>query len=417
MSKPRSPTSVLVLGAGMVGTCTALHLAQRGHAVTLIDRREPGRETSYGNAGIIQREAVEPYAFPREWATLVRVALKRGADVNYHLGALPALASPLLRYWRHSAPARHARIALAFERLIAHCLSEHEPLIAQASADDLLRRDGYLAVFREATSLRVARDDAQRVAGACGVRHAVLDGDQLAQAEPALRRRLAGAIHWLDPWSVSDPGELVARYGALAQRLGVQVLQGDAATLRATAGGWQVRGTDGPVEAEHAVVALGPWSDALLRALGYRFPLFVKRGYHRHYTGGQAPRLSLLDADGGVVIAPMQRGVRITTGAEFARLDAPPTPVQLTKAHALASELLDLPQPVEPEPWLGARPCTADMLPVIGAAPRHRGLWFNLGHAHQGFTLGPVSGRLLAELIEGSVPVVDPAPYAPQRFA
>jgi D-amino-acid dehydrogenase len=153
-----------------------------------------------------------------------------------------------------------------------------------------------------------------------------------------------------------------------------------------------------------------------VRVLGYRFPLFAKRGYHRHYTGGQAPRLSLLDADGGLVIAPMQRGVRITTGAEFARLDAPPTPVQLARAHALASELLDLPQPVEPEPWLGARPCTADMLPVIGPAPRHRGLWFNFGHAHQGFTLGPVSGRLLAELIEGAQPLVDLAPYAAQRF-
>ena len=84
--------SVIVLGAGMVGVCTALHLQQRGHAVTLVDRREPGRETSYGNAGIIQREAVEPYAFPRSWAMLARVAMKRGADVNYHLGALPALA-------------------------------------------------------------------------------------------------------------------------------------------------------------------------------------------------------------------------------------------------------------------------------------------------------------------------------------
>jgi D-amino-acid dehydrogenase len=83
---------------------------------------------------------------------------------------------------------------------------------------------------------------------------------------------------------------------------------------------------------------------------------------------------------------------------------------------ALARELVDLPEPVEPEPWLGARPCTADMLPVIGPAPRHRGLWFNLGHAHQGFTLGPVSGRLMADLIEGQTPVVDPLPYAPARF-
>lgn len=416
MSAPRNPTSVLVLGAGMVGTCTALHLAQRGHSVTLIDRRVPGRETSHGNAGIIQREAVEPYAFPREWATLARMALKRGADVNYHFRALPALAAPLLRYWRHSAPARHACIAQAYERLIAHCLTEHEPLIAQAGATDLVRREGYMAVFRDPATMREALADARRLADDHGVRHAVLDGDQLAQAEPALRRRLAGAIHWLDPWSVTDPGELVARYAALAQRLGAQVLRGDAATLRATPGGWQVRSADGPVEAEHAVVALGPWSDTLLRALGYRYPLFVKRGYHRHYLGGQAPRLSLLDADGGLVIAPMRSGVRITTGAEFAHRDAPATPVQVARAHALASELLDLPQPLEREPWLGARPCTADMLPVIGAAPRHRGLWFNFGHAHQGFTLGPVSGRLLAELIEGQAALVDPAPYAPRRF-
>ncbi len=416
MSSPRTPTTVLVLGAGMVGTCTAIHLALRGHSVTLVDRREPGRETSYGNAGIIQREAVEPYPFPRDLATLLRVAFKRGADVNYHLRALPALAGPLARYWWNSSPARHAHIAQAYARLIAHCLSEHQALIEQAGADDLVRREGYRFVFREASTMRDAVADARRFADQHGVRHAVLDSDALAAAEPALRRRLAGGIHWLDPWSVSDPGELVARYAALLQRLGGRVVQGDAATLRPAGAGWAVRTGTGDVEAEHAVVALGPWSDALLRPLGYRYPLFVKRGYHRHYTGGAGPRLTVLDADGGLVIAPMQRGVRITTGAEFARLGAPPTPVQVPRAHALASELFDLPQAVEPEPWLGARPCTADMLPVIGAAPRHRGLWFNFGHAHQGFTLGPVSGRLLADLIEGTASVVDPAPYAPQRF-
>src|SRR5690606_31902443 len=193
-------------------------------------------------------------------------------------------------------------------------------------------------------------------------------------------------------------------------------VQGDAASLSSTASGWQVRTEEGTLDAEHAVVALGPWSDTLLRQLGYRYPLFIKRGYHRHYRGAEAPRLAMYDVDRGLVLAPMKQGVRITTGAEFARLGALPTPVQLDRALALARELVDLPEPVEPEPWLGARPCTADMLPVIGPAPRHRGLWFNLGHAHQGFTLGPVSGRLVAELIEGQTPVVDPKPYAPARF-
>ena len=117
-SRHMTKTSVLVLGAGMVGTCTALHLALRGQHVTLVDRREPGRETSYGNAGIIQREAVQPYAFPQEWPALANVALKRGAAVNYHLGALPALAHPLRLYWTNSRPARHAEISRSYARLI-----------------------------------------------------------------------------------------------------------------------------------------------------------------------------------------------------------------------------------------------------------------------------------------------------------
>jgi D-amino-acid dehydrogenase len=409
-------TSVLVLGAGMVGTCTALQLALRGHAVTLVDRGEPGRETSYGNAGLIQREAVEPYAFPRHLGTLARVALKRGADVNYHFGALAGLARPLARYWAYSQPHRHAVISQAYARLIEHSTLEHAPLIEQAGADDLVQRDGYRFVFRQAASLRQATDKARALAESHGLRHTVLDPDELAAAEPALRTRLAGAIHWHDTWAVSDPGALVSRYADLFVKSGGKLAQGDAATLSPTNHGWQVRTEKKVVSAENAVVALGPWSDGLLRQLGYRYPLFVKRGYHRHFRGGEAPRLAMYDVERGLVLAPMRQGVRITTGAEFARLDAQPTPVQLDRALALARELVDLPEAVEPEPWLGARPCTADMLPVIGPAPRHPGLWFNLGHAHQGFTLGPVSGRLMADMIEGQTPLVDPEPYAPARF-
>ena len=112
----------------------------------------------------------------------------------------------------------------------------------------------------------------------------------------------------------------------------------------------------------------------------------------------------------------MQRGLRLTSGAEFAPIDAPPTPVQLARAEALARELVDLGQPLPESPWLGARPCSADMLPLMGPAPRHDGLWFNFGHGHQGFTLGPVAGRLLAELIGGGPTWIDPAPYLPARF-
>jgi D-amino-acid dehydrogenase len=166
------------------------------------------------------------------------------------------------------------------------------------------------------------------------------------------------------------------------------------------------------------VIALGPWSDDVFRPLGYRIPLAVKRGYHMHYgaIGNAVLNHPLLDSDEGYLLAPMNRGIRLTTGVEFARRDAPKTPVQLDKVEPIARKLLPLSERRDAEPWMGARPCLPDMLPVIGPAPRHQGLWFDFGHQHHGFTQGPVSGRLIAEMICGETPFTDPAPYRAERF-
>ena len=408
--------SILVLGAGMVGTCTALHLQQRGFDVTLVDRRSPGLETSFGNAGLIQRESVEPYPFPQEPGFLLDAVLGRGAEVNWHPRGLLQMAGPLLKYWRNSRPDAHARAAAAYSRLIAHSLDEHAPLIEAAGAGELVTRRGFRFVFRSGRAFDEGVRRARRLEKDFGVRHDIEDAGALARAEPALTRPLAGAVHWLDPWAVSDPGGLVQRYAALFEARGGQLIEGDARTLRAVGGGWSVETVSGRIDAAQAVLALGPWSDPLIRTLGYRMPLFVKRGYHQHYPSAPSLGQPVLDAERGYVLAPMRRGLRLTTGAEFAAVDAPPTPVQLVRAEALARELIALGQPLPEPPWHGARPCTADMLPVTGPAPRHPGLWFNFGHAHQGFTLGPVAGRLLAEMIEGEAPWIDPAPYAPSRF-
>jgi D-amino-acid dehydrogenase len=407
---------ILVLGAGMVGVSTALALRQRGHGVMLLDRKAPGRETSYGNAGLIQREAVMPYAFPRDWRVLADVALGRGNDVRYQLSAMPALAPRLARYWAHSAPAAYAPLARAYARLIAHCIEEHAGWVEQAGAQDLVGRQGWVRGFLNPAALAEAAGPAQQLARAHGLGCEVLDGPALQGLMPALRGPLAGGIHWTDPWAVSDPGELVARYAGLLRDMGGEIVQSEVTALAPHGGGWQVQTPAGALQAEQVVLALGPWADAATRALGYRLPLFVKRGYHRHYAMARPLPMPLLLTEPGFMLAPMRRGLRITTGAEFARHEAPASPVQLTVAERIARDLLELGEAVEAQPWLGARPCTVDMNPIIGAAPRHRGLWFNFGHGHQGFTLGPASGRLLAELIGGETPYLDPVPYAPQRF-
>lgn len=413
-SRVRGP--VLVLGAGMVGTCTALHLAMRGRTVVLLDRREPGRETSYGNAGLIQREAVMPYPFPRRIAPLVNVALKRSAAVNYHWAALPGMAIGLFRYWLNSSPARYAAHARAYAKLIELSTLEHDALIRASAAEGLVTKSGYVHVFRSPESFSAAVERAGHLGAAHGVNYSVLSSEELATVEPALRLPMAGGLHWSDAWSVKDPSALVARYAAQFQHLGGVLASGDAMSLQPAGKGWSVQTTSGRVTAEDAVIALGPWSPALLGQLGYRLPFFAKRGYHKHYAADLMPRLPMYDADRGMVMAPTVQGLRVTTGAEFAKVNAPRTPWQLEHAERSARELLALGEAVETAPWIGARPCTPDMNPVVAAAPCHRGLWVNTGHAHQGFTLGPACGRLLSELMDKETPVVDPTPYDLARF-
>jgi len=407
---------ILVLGAGIVGTCAALELQLRGHRVVLLDRRPPGEEASYGNAGIIQGEAVEPYAMPRDWRFLLDVLLRRNPDVNWHAGGVLAARSQLVRYWRASAPSSHRAISREYAGLIAHATREHARMLALADAEDLLRRDGLRFAYRTRRGLDDALLQARRVDSEFGVPYSALDSAGMAAAEPAFRMPLAGAVHWLGAWRITDPGALVQRYAQLFLRRGGRIVLGDANSLRSRGILWQARTADGLVEADLAVVALGASAEEFTRRLGYRWPLFTKRGYHRHYIGGGMLNVATLDAERGYVMAPQQRGLRITSGAEIARPDARPTPRQLRGAEKAARELLDLGQPVESQPWVGCRPCCADMKPIIGAAPRHRGLWMACGHGHQGFTLGPASARLLADLIEGGSPFTEAQAFSPMRF-
>jgi D-amino-acid dehydrogenase len=410
---------IVVLGAGIVGVCCALHLQKRGRAVALVDRRGAAEETSFGNAGLIQREGVFPYGFPHDFGALARYALNRTIDAHYHPSALPRLAPFLWRYWHHSRPARHAEVARVYATLIEHCVTEHEALIEEAGARSLLKRGGWMKVYRSERERDQRFAEAEGLKMDFGVEHRKLDRKALQEAEPFLAPVLAGAIHWTQPARVDDPHALAQAYLKRFELLGGEFVQGNAATLQAGGDGWTLRTARGALEAGGAVVALGPWSDVLTRSLGYDLPLAVKRGYHMHYraAGDAALNHPILDVERGYFMGPMRRGIRLTTGAEFALRDAMRTPVQLARAEPIARELFPLAERLDVEPWMGSRPCTPDMLPVIGPAPRHANLWFAFGHAHHGLTLAAVTGRLVAQLVAGEAPLVDPAPFSAARFA
>jgi D-amino-acid dehydrogenase len=411
---------VIILGAGIVGVATGIHLLRRGRSVTLIDKNQPGRETSFGNAGIIQREGVRPHAFPRDLHTLMQVGLHLSTAARYEPLALPRLAPALLRYWWESSPEHYRRVVQSYAPLIARSIVTHAELMAEAGpeAEALVSKSGWLLAFRSDRGLRREAEKARQDHDQFGISHRVVEWPELKQMEPDLKGGLAGAIHWTDPWTVRDPGALVGEYFKLFQRLGGTFVSGAASGLVQDKDGWTAEVGGARHSGKQAVIALGPWAPDVLDRLGYRLPLFVKRGYHMHYgtEGGAKLNQLVLDAEVGYVLAPMARGIRLTTGAEFAMRDAAPTPIQLGKAEQAARELFPLGERLDPQPWKGARPCTPDMMPIIGKAPRHEGLYVGVGHAHHGFTLGPATGELLAQAMTGEATAIDIKPFGMERF-
>jgi len=408
----------VVLGAGIVGVSVAVHLQKRGRAVALVDRKLPGNETSFGNAGLIQREGVYPYAFPRDLGTLLRYARNQSLDVRYHADALLKVAPFLWQYWRNSHPEKHAAIARAYSTLIEHCVSEHRALAAQANASALLRPIGWMKVFRTEARHHDEIRFAEQWNREYGVAFESLDATRLQQIEPDLDKSLTGGVRYPQSDSVSDPNALVTAYAKYFEALGGRFFIGDANSLREPGEHWEVDTNAGTLAASSAVIALGPWSDMLSARLGYRLPLAVKRGYHMHYASKGDARLNqpVLDAERGYLLAPMAKGIRLTTGAEIALNEAPKTPTQLAAVEPIARTLFPLGERLDEQAWMGRRPCTADMMPIIGPAGRHKNLWFAFGHAHHGLTLGPVTGRLIAEMMTGTQTFIDPRPFRVDRF-
>lgn len=410
---------VIIIGAGMVGISIAWHLQQKNFQVTVLDRKAPGEETSYGNAGLIQREAIYPHPFPTALKEMLRILPNNQLDIRYRPTALMHYAKPLWHYFKFSAQKPYQQIVKEWSTLIEHATQEHEVMFTASDAQYLVRQKGWLQLHRDQKSLDAILKKSETLR-AHGVEFKQLTPEEIAILEPDLdASAFVGGIHWLNAWQVTSPGDLTKAYAENFQKMGGIIQQCTVTQLQETAQGqWLIETDKGNFETQNLVVATGPWSGDILKPLGYNFPLFPMRGYHKHYHSEDGKMLnhSIIDEDNGFVLSPQKLGIRLTTGAEFTFLKAPIRDEQLQADERIARKIFPLTTPVEETPWFGHRPCLPDMKPIISQAPQHKNLWLAFGHAHQGFTLGPATGRLLSEMINGETPYINPAPFSATRF-
>ena len=421
----RTIDSILVVGGGIVGVCNALALQRAGYQVSLIDRGTPGRETSYGNAGVLSESSISVLNSPGLLKALPKLLLGRSNGLRYSPLFVVRRLGWMLRFLAHCTPRRWRAAARALRALQVLSLAQHKDWIAEAGVQDLLRHGGWMKVFRSESSFAGYAGELA-LCDEVGVRYTVFDRDQLRQIEPGLKPIYEKAVLFDDTCGVSNPAALTDAYLALFTAAGGRVVEGRVTGLRQRADGWQVTlAGDAPLEGDAllegdgVVLAAGAWTAEIAGWLGYDVPLGWERGYHLHLAPSDGPQLNraVNDMDGGFAIAPMQQGVRITSGVELTDRDAPPDYTQIRKSVAMAREAHEMKGEIETDPWMGRRPTMIDSLPVIGPAPRHRGLWFNFGHQHVGLSMAPGSALAITAMVAGTAPPLDTTPFRAERFS
>lgn len=414
--------TVLVLGAGMVGVATALELQSRGADVTLLDRREPGRETSYGNAGVLARSSLIPLNNPGLALELPNLLGNRRASLRYDPGFVLRNPGWALRFLANGlAKTSYRQTVAALDGLIRLSIARHLEIITKCGLSTHLADYGWLHLFRsEAAFARGAQ--VRQMMRAHEVDMAELDAGALREMEPALNPIFPRALWIKGSYAIDDPGALVTGYARYFQRLGGRIEQAEAIAVEAEDGGAAIRSSQGLHRADRVVLCLGPWGRPFLERSGWRIQMAYERGYHRHYSG-RAERFDntqlvrpIYDAGGGYVLSPMRQGLRLSTGVELCDQAAPPDHRQLARAELSAREAIELGAAIEEEPWLGARPTFPDSRPAIGPLPGLPHVLIAFGHQHIGFSTGPGTAELIADMMEGVPSALDTEPFRPDRY-
>ena len=414
-----SAGSIAVIGAGIVGMSTALHLQRMGHRVTVLDPRAPGTMTSFGNAGGIVTGAVMPTSNPELWKQVPRMLLDPMGPLTIRWRYLPQLMPWLIRFLRAGSRNRIEPAARALWPLVSRAYDEHRTLARMAGADDIVRPEGWLKVYETEAGFMDSRAERELMAR-CGANIRILGPDEIHQLEPGLARRFTHGLYQPDSGWVANPGRLVRIYAERFTADGGTLLAEAVRRLASAPGDSQVEVTTDPGNHrfEQVVIAAGAWSARLARTLGERIPLETERGYHLNLAreGAAELRRPTFFVDRKLVLAPMEDGIRLTSGVELAGLEAPPDFTRIKRLLPSAREVLPGLSDTITREWMGHRPSTPDSLPVIGRSPHHPGVIYAFGHGHLGLTLGPVTGRLVASIAGSDAPETDLTPFRADRF-
>lgn len=415
MAPADAPT--VVIGAGLVGICTALYLQRAGHKVVTVERTGPGDGASGHNGGIFSIGAVVPTATGSVLRSIPHMVFDRDSALSLHWSYLPKIAPWLTRFVRSSGNDTVERISIVLASLLSQSLEAYEPLLRDIP-EGLVREGGLLYAY-QSDAVFEASSGGREMRKRRGIPFEVLDQQDLTAMAPLLGRRFERALYLRDAPFTPDPLGMTRALADVFTANGGEIVIANVQGFVPDGGSVShLQTSTGRIRAKNVVVAAGAWSHHLTRMLGDRVLLETERGYGMTVTDpGFTVPCPVISVEHHVGFIPTPEGLRVMGISELASLASEPDVAVFDRLSRAAKKVFPEAELSDADSWMSYRPSTPDSLPVIDRATRAENVYYAFGHGHTGFTVAAVTGRLVTSMIAGEDGGIDLEPFNVRRFA
>lgn len=407
---------IIVIGAGMCGVSTAIWLQRSGHRVILMDKGLPGMGASYGNAGLLAQWAVVPVTTPSLWRDAPKYVMNPNSPLFLKWGYLPKLLPWLTKYMSHATDTGARKAMEDLVPILGDAVDQHKSLVRGTSLERWISDSKFSYVYKSKAHFE-ADAYAWELKKLAGFEPTVLTGGAVQEEEPILGPASQCLAVLEGQGHIVNPGQYITELARYFTDQGGQFIQAEVRDMHKVGGRISHIDTDqGTFECSHAVITAGIWSKELMKKLGLTVPLETERGYHVIFENpSEMPRNPMMVTAGKFGVNPMDMGLRCAGTVELGDHHAGPSEAPIRLLKRFAKDAFPRLTFSGTQEWMGFRPSTPDSVPLIGELGTS-GIYTGFGHQHVGLTAGPKTGRLIAQMIEGTPPNIDMTPYAPERY-
>jgi len=385
--------NIVIVGAGIIGTCCAYFLQKEGHKVTVIDRNEPGTGASYGNAGSFSDYSVLSLNTPDIFLNIPYYLLSSNSPLSIKLNYIFKLMPWMMKFLSNCTNDKMLHTAKNMKIILEQSISSYEEIFSDIDVSNLYEKKGVLYLWGK-NNLK-SYEQGVTIRNQLGVKQKILSKDEIKALEPNINPIYEKGVLYESAMCAKNPKKILQKIFDKFLELGGTFVDDEISEIKDQS----ILGKKDHYEYDKLIISAGAFSKKMTDQLGENIPLETERGYHVHFKNCEhLVSRGVCFADSGLYLTPMEQGLRAAGTVELGGLDNPPSKKRIDYVINQAKLLINnLPEPYDS--WMGFRPTLPDFLPVIGKSKFKDNIFYAFGHNHLGWTLGAITGKVIRDSV------------------